>query len=45
MDPLTHALSGALLVRAMSPSSQLQYVDPPLRLKIAAGFAAATFPI
>jgi len=44
MDPLTHALSGALLVRAMSPSSQLQYVDPPLRLKIAAGFAAATFP-
>ncbi len=50
MDPLTHALSGALLVRAASASnpSQLSGLAGssrlPLRLKIATGFAAAAFP-
>ena len=43
MDPFTHALSGALLVRATAPLPRLQ-VGLPLRARIAAGFAAAAFP-
>lgn len=52
MDPLTHALSGALLVRAATRQSR-QILPPdhpqlspalPLRLKIATGFVAAAFP-
>lgn len=43
MDPLTHALSGALLLRATAPSSQMQ-AGIPLRIRVAAGFAAAAFP-
>lgn len=52
MDPLTHALSGALLVSAFTRRSR-QTIQPdhqslpptlPLRLKIATGFAAAAFP-
>lgn len=43
MDPLTHALSGALLLRATAPSPQRQ-VELPLRTRIAAGLAAAAFP-
>lgn len=38
MDPLTHALSGALLARAAAPARL------PLRWRIVAGFAAAAFP-
>ncbi|SFE45885.1 metal-dependent hydrolase [Nitrosomonas sp. Nm166] len=47
MDPLTHALSGALLARAAAPSSSQSRAgktDLPLRLQIAAGFIAAAFP-
>lgn len=51
MDPLTHALSGALLARAAarSPRQLLQngrHISPklPLRLQITAGFVAAAFP-
>ncbi len=43
MDPLTHALSGALLVRAARPFSRLQN-GLPLRISVAAGFVAAIFP-
>lgn len=43
MDPFTHALSGALLVRATAPLPRLQ-VGLPLRIRVAAGFAAAAFP-
>ena len=43
MDPLTHALSGALLVRAaISPQSKSRAL--PLRTALIAGFAAAAFP-
>ncbi|SFL88771.1 inner membrane protein [Nitrosomonas nitrosa] len=43
MDPLTHALSGALLVRAaISPQSKSRAL--PLRNALIAGFAAAAFP-
>lgn len=41
VDPLTHALSGALLARATAPR---QNADLPLRLRLAAGFGAALFP-
>ncbi len=52
MDPLTHALSGALLVRAATRRSRQtippdhQQLSPvlPLRLRIATGFVAAAFP-
>ncbi len=44
MDPLTHALSGALLVRATAPQQQPQQLTLPLRTRIIAGFAAAAFP-
>lgn len=47
MDPLTHALSGALLVRAVASSSsqsRAEQTELPLRLQIAAGFTAAAFP-
>ncbi len=48
MDPLTHALSGALLVRAsLSPTALNDangHTRLPLRLHITAGFAAAAFP-
>lgn len=58
MDPLTHALSGALLIRAtaktspkntsLSQSALFSVQTPsstvPLRLQLAAGFAAAAFP-
>ncbi len=49
MDPLTHALSGALLVRAcLSPKALKNDTTGqarlPLRLHITAGFAAAAFP-
>lgn len=41
MDPLTHALSGALLAHATA-SRSCQVL--PLRLRIATGFTAAAFP-
>ena len=47
MDPLTHALSGALLARAAAPLSSSTHsgqIVLPLRLQVAAGFAAAAFP-
>ncbi len=48
MDPLTHALSGALLVRASQSPTTLNDIAGqtrlPLRLQIVAGFAAAAFP-
>ncbi len=47
MDPLTHALSGALLTRAAArlPSpSHPERTALPLRIQITAGFAAAAFP-
>ncbi len=47
MDPLTHALSGALLARATAPRAQTQQTQRfalPLRTRVAAGFAAAAFP-
>jgi inner membrane protein len=47
VDPLTHALSGALLARAAaSPGAQPQRKESvmPVRLQVAAGFAAAAFP-
>ena len=49
MDPLTHALSGALLARAVAqspPPSRSEHITTvlPLRVQIAAGFAAAAFP-
>lgn len=40
MDPLTHALSGALVARATAP----RRAALPLRLRMAAGFGAALFP-
>jgi inner membrane protein len=43
MDPLTHALSGALLVRATAPLPRSQ-AELPLRFRVAAGFVAAAFP-
>ncbi|MDO8334839.1 MAG: metal-dependent hydrolase [Nitrosomonas sp.] len=47
MDPLTHALSGALLARAAArfpaqPQSERKVL--PLRMQVMAGFAAAAFP-
>ena len=43
MDTLTHALSGALLARAVAPrASRADALSPKARL--AAGFAAAAFP-
>jgi inner membrane protein len=43
MDPLTHALSGALLVRAAEPVlPKMQAL--PLRARLIAGFTAAAFP-
>ena len=44
MDPLTHALSGALLVRATAPSAQSSEQILPLRTRILVGFVAAAFP-
>ncbi len=47
MDPVTHALSGALLARATAkhtPPSQPEHHLLPLRLYIATGLAAAAFP-
>ncbi len=44
MDPLTHALSGALLVRATAPSAWPSENVLPLRARIIAGFTAAAFP-
>ncbi|MBX3618200.1 metal-dependent hydrolase [Nitrosomonas sp.] len=47
MDPLTHALSGALLARAAATPQPATLPVPrplPLRWQIAAGFAAAAFP-
>lgn len=48
MDPLTHALSGALLARAVAQSPpQLRPEREtvlPLRVQITAGFTAAAFP-
>ena len=52
MDPLTHALSGALLTRAAARSPQTQlHINGhhasrvlPLRLQITTGFVAAAFP-
>lgn len=47
MDPLTHALSGALLARATALLPSQPYSERsilPLRTQIAAGFAAAAFP-
>ncbi len=44
MDPLTHALSGALLARATAPRAQTQETALPLRTRVMAGFAAAAFP-
>lgn len=41
MDPLTHALSGALLARATAPARAPVL---PLRTRLAAGFVAALFP-
>ncbi|WP_293005209.1 metal-dependent hydrolase [Nitrosomonas sp.] len=50
MDPFTHALSGALLARVAartqtpSQSQSERNIALPLRLQIAASFAAAAFP-
>ncbi|WMJ09075.1 metal-dependent hydrolase [Nitrosomonas sp. sh817] len=47
MDPLTHALSGALLARVASPTRPTAHPPHhalPLRWQIAAGFIAAAFP-
>lgn len=47
MDPLTHALSGALLARIASPTLRTAHPPHPalpLRGQVAAGFFAATFP-
>ncbi|GJL76317.1 metal-dependent hydrolase [Nitrosomonas sp.] len=50
MDPLTHALSGALLARAAAASNSSQCSGQagssrlPLRWQVATGFAAAAFP-
>ena len=44
MDPLTHALSGALLARATAPSAQSFEHVLPLRTRILVGFLAAAFP-
>lgn len=47
MDPLTHALSGALLARAAAPPTPKPHREQtvlPLRLQVATGFAAAAFP-
>lgn len=47
MDPLTHALSGALLARATAQKlQQAQGLNPqlPLRTRIIIGFSAAAFP-
>lgn len=44
MDPLTHALSGALLARATASQQQPQQFALPLRTRVTAGFAAAAFP-
>jgi inner membrane protein len=41
VDPLTHALSGALIARATAPRRE---EGLPLRLRLAAGFGAALFP-
>lgn len=43
MDPLTHALSGALLARATAPRKPTPDTLP-LSLRMATGFAAALFP-
>jgi inner membrane protein len=43
MDPLTHALSGALLARATEPT-KLTEQALPLRIRLIAGFTAAAFP-
>jgi len=50
MDPLTHALSGALLARVAAPANPPRLIGPaasshlPLRLQVTAGFFAAVFP-
>ena len=47
MDPITHALSGALLARAAAPSiaqPQREQTVLPLRLYVITGCAAAAFP-
>lgn len=44
MDPLTHALSGALLVRATASPAQSTEQVLPLRTRILVGFVAAAFP-
>ena len=47
MDPITHALSGALLARAAArpaAQSRSERQELPLRLQILTGFAAAAFP-
>lgn len=47
MDPITHALSGALLARATARSSSQRHSEQtnlPLRLQVTAGFIAAAFP-
>lgn len=43
MDPLTHALSGALLARATAPARPHPR-GLPMRQRVAAGLAAAVFP-
>jgi inner membrane protein len=43
MDPLTHALSGALLARATTPPQSQQHALP-VRTRVIAGFSAAAFP-
>lgn len=43
MDPLTHALSGALVARATAPSAA-RNGQPGLRMRIVAATAAAVFP-
>ncbi len=44
MDSLTHALSGALLVRATASPAQSSEQILPLRTRILVGFVAAVFP-
>jgi inner membrane protein len=47
MDPITHALSGALLARAAARSSSQRHSEQtnlPLHLQVTAGFIAAAFP-